>query len=807
MLHNSIINDKTLESNTPSSDFELSPEEILKDFKICCISREASLLARREVLTGKAKFGVTGDGKEIPQIAMARAFQKGDFHAGYYREQTFMFALGLSSLEDYFAQLYADPINDPFSGGRQMNNHFATAAVDQQGKWLPQKEVYNVTSGVSSTAGQVARALGLAFASAKYRESETLNDSTIFSNRGNEVCFCTIGDASTSEGVFWEVMNAAGVLKVPLIMSVWDDGYGISVPTEYQTTKGSISAALEGLRLNEKGQGVEIYTIKGWDYLTLVKTYQKAIRKARKTHTPALIHVYGLTQPQGHSTSGSHERYKSKGRLAWEKEYDCNYQMEKWIIDSGIADAKECKAIREKARKYARACRDRAWKAYKEPVSQTLKDLQNIYETIPNSSHQILSLKQELKTIFNPVVSEMLQNARRMSYQLVGQDQSVVLSLKNWIKRQETTAHSRYHTNLYSDSSQAALKVPVIPPVFSDQSPVKNGYEVLNAYFDKALAKYPNLFAFGEDVGQIGDVNQGFAGLQKKYGKERVFDTGIREWTIMGQAIGMAMRGMRPIAEIQYLDYLIYGLQPLTDDLATLRFRTKGIQKAPVLIRTRGHRLEGIWHAGSPMGMIVNALRGMYVLVPRNMTQAAGFYNTMLQSDDPAIIIEVLNGYRQKERLPDNIGEYTVPLGVPEILEYGTDLTLLTYGACVRVAQAGISLLKEKGISVELIDVQSLLPFDLEGRILESLKKTNRIVFMDEDVPGGATAYMMREVLEKQKGYRYLDSPPLTITAADHRTPYGSDGDYFSKPNPEDVFETVYKLIYEAEPERFKGAI
>jgi len=806
MLGNSIFNDKKL-SNTTTSEIELSKEEILKDFELCCISREASIIARREVLTGKAKFGVTGDGKELPQIAMARAFQKGDFHSGYYREQTFMFARGISSLEDYFAQLYADPFADPFSGGRQMNNHFATPAIDTKGEWTSHRDLNNVSAGISSTAGQVARALGLALASKKYRASKTLTDSTIFSNHGNEVTFCTIGDASTSEGIFWEALNAAGVQRVPLVMSVWDDGYGISVPKKYQTTKGSISAALNGLKLDEHGQGIDIYVAKGWDYPQLVDLYQKAIKKVRKTHIPALIHIEEVTQPQGHSTSGSHERYKSKERLAWEKEYDCNLQMERWIINTGIATKEECEAIHKKVKKYARECRNRAWKKYNAPIKQKLLSLQAIYARIPEDNPEIKSIKEEIKTLINPLTSELVQNARRLYYTMLGQHAPEVQSLKNWIEQEEASADKHYHTHLYSTSPKSALNVPVVPPSFSESSLIKNGYQILNTYFDHALTKYSNLFAFGEDVGDIGDVNQGFAGMQKKYGKERVFDTGIREWSIMGYAIGMAMRGLRPIAEIQYLDYLIYGLEPLTDDLATLRFRTNGIQQAPAIIRTRGHRLEGIWHAGSPLGMIINALRGMYVLVPRNMTQAAGFYNTMLQSDDPALIIEVLNGYRHKERMPDNIGEYTIPLGVPEILQQGTDVTLVTYGACVRVAEEGIRLLAKHGISVELIDVQTLLPFDLEHQIVESLKKTNRIVFMDEDVPSGASTFMMQKVLEEQKGYRYLDSPPVTLTASEHRSPYGSDGDYFSKPNPENVFEKVYNLMYEAEPNRFMGKL
>ncbi len=785
----------------------LSKEEILQDFELCCVSREVSLIGRREVLTGKAKFGIFGDGKEVPQVAMAKAFKKGDFRAGYYRDQTFAFAVGISTVEDFFAQLYADSDNDPHSGGRQMNSHFATPFFDKNGDWLPLKDRHNNSSGISPTAGQMARALGLALASKKYRESKEIPKDNLFSNNGNEVCFCTIGDASTSEGAFWETVNAAGVLQVPLAISVWDDGYGISVPIEYQTTKSSISEALSGFQINEKGEGIHIYTEKAWNYPALVKLYVESIEKMRKTHIPALFHIQEVTQPQGHSTSGSHERYKSKERLDWEREHDCILMMERWMVEEGIATEEECKAIREKAKKHARESRDRAWKAYSHPTQMKLRELKAIYNQLASDFPAITEFQKALENLVSPLLNEILQNARRAYHASLGIQTDARMALEVWLKEVMSLGNQRYHTHLYSTSQYAALRVPVIPPVYSDDAPLKNGFEIMNAFFDQAMSKFPNLFAFGEDVGQIGDVNQGFAGLQNKYGEARIFDTGIREWTIIGQAIGMAMRGLRPIAEIQYLDYLVYGLSPLTDDLATLRYRSNGIQQAPAIIRTRGHRLEGIWHAGSQMGMLIHSLRGIYLLVPRNMTQAAGFYNTMLQSDDPALIVECLNGYRLKERLPDNIGEYTVPLGVPEILEAGTDVTLVTYGSCVRVAQEGVQLLKQQGISVELIDVQSLLPFDLEHRIVESLKKTNRIVFMDEDVPGGATAYMMQEVLEKQGGYRYLDSAPVTLTAHAHRPPYGSDGDYFSKPNPEDVFETIYRLVYEAEPIRFRGAL
>jgi len=804
MLDNPVINQPTKKG--PSSN-ATHIREVINDFRLCCISREVSLLARKEVLTGKAKFGITGDGKEVPQVAMAKAFQKGDWRAGYYRDQTLFFALGLASVEEYFAQLYADTENDPWSGGRQMNAHFATPTIDEEGEWVNHREVFNSSADVSCTAGQMARALGLAFASKKYRESEKLHSDTPFSNGGSEVCFCTIGDASTSEGVFWETLNAASVLQVPLVISVWDDGFGISVPTKYQTTKCSISEALEGLRLNEKGQGIDIYKIKAWDYQGLCDLYKKAIEKTRRTHIPVLIHVEECTQPQGHSTSGSHERYKSDKRLQWERDFDCIRMMQKWMIDSGIGSEDELNAIQKRAKEYVRDCKNKAWQKYSLPIKKEFQQLEIIYSRLlatGTKKEKILEVQKELRNLINPVYSQIVQNARRLYFEVANEQNEAVDELKAFLGKARNLAHKRYHTHQYSASKNAALNVPVLPPQYSESSPLKNGFEVLNAFFDKALEKYPAMLVFGEDVGHIGDVNQGFAGMQKKYGKERVFDTGIREWTIMGKAIGLAMRGLRPIAEIQYLDYLVYGLEPLMDDLATLRWRSNNIQQAPAIIRTRGHRLEGIWHTGSPLGMIINSLRGMYVLVPRNMVQAAGMYNTLLQSDDPAIIIECLNGYRLKERLPDNLGEYTVPLGIPDILQEGTDLTLVTYGTCVRIAQEGIRLLKKQGVSIELIDVQTLLPFDTEQRIVESLKKTNRILFMDEDVPGGATGFMMQEVLEKQKGYRYLDSPPQTLTAKAHRPPYGSDGDYFCKPNPEDVFETVFKMLQEAEPVRFK---
>ncbi|MDA9773653.1 thiamine pyrophosphate-dependent enzyme [Saprospiraceae bacterium] len=777
-------------------------EEVLHDFWICLVSREASLMGRKEVLTGKAKFGILGDGKEVPQVAMARAFKKGDFRTGYYRDQTFMLAAELLTVEAFFAQLYADSANDPHSGGRQMNAHFATPLIDGQGKWTMHTELKNVSSDISCTAGQMARGFGLAVASKKYRELQN-DPEQQFSVDGNEVVFVTIGDASTSEGVFWETMNAAAVSKVPMAVSVWDDGYGISVPKKYQTVKSSISKALEGMLIDENGEGIYIVTVKGYDYPDLVSAYDRVVKKVREEHVPALIHVQDLTQPQGHSTSGSHERYKSQDRLQWERDHDCINIMEQWMIENKLATSEIVAEMRIKAKEYVKTCSKNAWENYQNPFKEQLEELKTIVANLATKrsdlSAAIADFNKEVSMLRTVDMGEMTKLSKSIIYATThnaeGLDQLI-----SFVQEMREDAHDKYHTHLYSENADSSLRVPVVHPEYADEPVKKTGYDILNKFFDQLLEKNNKVVAFGEDVGHIGDVNQGFAGLQDKYGKERVFDTGIREWTIMGQAIGLAQRGFRPIAEIQYLDYIVYGLEPLVDDLTTLRYRSNGIQMAPAIIRTRGHRLEGIWHAGSPMGMLVHALRGMHIIVPRNMVQAAGFYNTLMNSTDPALVVECLNGYRLREEEPSNLGEYTIPLGSPDVLQQGEDITLVTYGSMVRIAEKAIEKLTNVDISVELIDVQTLLPFDLEGSISESLKKTNKVIFLDEDVPGGATSFMMQEVLEKQGAYKFLDAKPMTITAHEHRTPFGSDGDYFTKPNEEDIFEGAYKLMHEYDP-------
>ncbi len=791
-------------SSTLAETETLTAQQVIADFRVGCLSRECSLLGRKEVLTGKAKFGIFGDGKEVAQLAMARAFRKGDFRSGYYRDQTFMMALGLCSAEDFFAQLYADPENDPFSSGRQMNAHFATPLVDPQGNWLEHTDLYNVSADISPTAGQMARGLGLAAASKTYRQHPGLGDRKGLSVGGDEVSFVTIGDASTSGGVFWETVNAAAVTRVPLAVFVWDDGYGISVPKKYQTAKESISRSLSGMATEaDDDGGIYLYRAKGWDYAAMCRTFAEGVEKTRRTHVPVLFHVEEITQPQGHSTSGSHERYKSAERLAWERDWDGLQKMAEWIVAEGLATEQEIRAIQEEARQLARNAAKTALERFNTPIREEGKAIVSLLERASENGPRAEDIRRELGILSNtvdPLRRDHIRALRQAIRVMRAVRHPLLAEANTLLDRAMAVGRERYLTNLYSGR---ALEVPVEPAVFGPDSPTLNGFQILNACFDQALGRQPEVVAFGEDVGNIGDVNQGFMNLQQKYGEHRVFDTGIREWTIMGQGIGMAMRGLRPIAEIQYLDYLLYGLEPLSDDLATLRYRCNGMQTAPLIVRTRGHRLEGIWHTGSPIGMIVHALRGMYVCVPRNMTQAAGMYNTLLRADEPALVIECLNGYRLKERLPENIGSFTVPLGVPEILQTGTDVTLVTYGSCVRIAQEAMEALAAEGISVELIDAQTLLPFDRGHVIAGSLRKTNRLVVLDEDVPGGASAYILQQILEGQGGYRFLDSAPVTIAAAENRVPFGSEGDYFTKPGAEDVFERIYALMHEANPAKY----
>lgn len=783
-------------------------KEILADYRLAIESREASIIGRKEVFMGKAKFGIFGDGKEVAQIAMAKVFREGDFRSGYYRDQTFMFAIGELTVQQFFAQLYAhtDLEADPSTAGRLMTGHFGTRTLDEKGLFKELSKIKNSSADISPTAGQMPRLLGLAYASKLFRENPALHAYTQFSTNGNEIAFGTIGNASTSEGMFFEAINAAGVLQVPMLTSVWDDGYGISVSQEYHTTKESISKALAGLQRTKTEKGFEIITVKGWDYPGLLEAYQRAEKICREEHVPVLMHVEEVTQPQGHSTSGSHERYKSKERLAWEAEHDCIKKMREWIINEVMVLPEEIDELEREAKRTAKESRDRAWKAFTDDVKKDQHVVTAILEKAAQSSNhadEITRILQELSSTVNPTRLETMRAAKQALRILRVEQGDVKDELVRWLKAAEVDNFDRYSSHLHSQSPLAALKVQHVEAVYSESSSIVDGREVLQACFDAALERDPLVFAFGEDVGKIGDVNQGFAGLQAKHGELRVTDTGIRECTIIGQGIGAALRGLHPIAEIQYLDYFIYALPTLSDDLASLHYRTKGGQKAPLIIRTRGHRLEGVWHAGSPIGMMLHSLRGIYILTPRNMTQAAGFYNTMLRSDDPAIIIECLNGYRLKERKPDNIGEFTLPIGVPEVLRNGTDVTVVTYGSMCRVMMEAADALETVGISVEVIDVQSLLPFDIHHTIVESIKKTNRVVFADEDVPGGATSFMMQQVLEVQQAYMYLDSKPVTITAKEHRPAYASDGDYFTKPNPEEIFEKIYAMMQEIDPNQY----
>ena len=785
-----------LQAEADKLSFDRFRDEVLHDYRIACISRETSLLGRREVLGGKAKFGIFGDGKEVAQVAMAKFFRPGDFRSGYYRDQTFMLAAGLATVEQVFAQLYADPDrnNDPFSGGRQMNCHFATRMVDEEGEWLELTALKNVSADIAPTGGQMPRALGLAFASKAFRSIEQLKDLNRLSDNGNEVCFATIGDASTSEGHFWESINAAGVLQVPLAVFVWDDGYGISVPRKYQTTKGSISAALSGMDKGENTNGIKIFKVKGWDYAALCETFEEGIRLAREQHIPVLFHVEEITQPQGHSTSGSHERYKSPERLEWEKEWDGIRKMREWVIANALATAEELDAVEEASKQEVKEARSAAWEKFIGPIRAQVRKAVELITAAANDAEEILSAARDLAAIRDPLRRDVIKALQDVLRKVEAGRRT---PLENYLEELQVENKKIYNSELYNEGPKSALKVQEVKADIAADAPLVNGFEVLNKYFDELFAANPRVIAFGEDLGHIGDVNQGFSGLQEKHGSDRIFDTGIRELTIMGQAIGLAMRGLRPIAEIQYLDYLLFGLQPLSDDVCTLHYRSAGQQSCPLIVRTRGHRLEGIWHSGSPMGMVINALRGMYVCVPRNMTQAVGMYNSLLKGNDPGLIVECLNGYRLKEKLPANLLDFTVPLGVPEVIREGDDITLVSYGSTLRIIQEAASVLEKEGIGCEIVDVQTLLPFDTDHRILESLKKTNRILFIDEDVPGGAAAYMFNKVMEEQGGYRWLDVAPRTLTGKAHRPAYGSDGDYFSKPNAEEIAETIREMMRE----------
>jgi 2-oxoisovalerate dehydrogenase E1 component len=784
-----------------------SIEQIILDYRLAFRSRQASYIGRREVLSGKAKFGIFGDGKELPQIAMSHVCKKGDFRSGYYRDQTISFATGVATIQELFAQLYANPDveADPSSGGRMMDAHFASRSLNPDGSWKDLINHYNSTGDLSPTGSHMPRVVGLAYASKLYRQIPALAQFKQFSDNGNEVPFATIGNASCAEGLFWETINAIGVLRSPAIITIYDDGYGISVTNESQVAKENISELLMGFQRppGECCDGYDIYTVKGWDYPALIDTYQKAIQVAREEHMPSIVHVTELTQPQGHSTSGSHERYKSTERLEWEHEYDCIKKFREWILAQGYITAEELDKLEKEEQRSVEQDRKRAWEAYMNPILDERTHVTGLIDQIAASSSHKAALEQIKDQLLNkqvPFRRDIMAAIMDVLTEVHDEPSPARQSLIDWRNAQEPINQRRFGSHIYSQSQESALLVPEVKPVYSENSPTLNGFEIINAYFDSAFAREPRLIAFGEDVGRIGDVNQGMRGLQEKYGKLHVTDTGIREATIIGQGIGMALRGLRPIAEIQYLDYVLMALEIMSDDLATLHWRTHGGQKAPLIIRTRGHRLEGVWHSGSLMAGLINLLRGMYVLVPRNFVQAAGMYNTMLRSDEPALLIEVLNGYRHKERLPDNIAEITVPLGIPEVIRPGSDVTLVTYGACCRIALEAAEKLSTLGVETEIIDIQTLLPFDLHGVILESLKKTGHIIFVDEDVPGGATAYMFQKVIEEQGGYIWLDSPPRTLPGANHRPAYGSDGDYWSKPNIETVFKAVYDLMHEVSP-------
>jgi pyruvate/2-oxoglutarate/acetoin dehydrogenase E1 component/TPP-dependent pyruvate/acetoin dehydrogenase alpha subunit len=802
-------------TNTSSSAPAMSKESVLRDYQCAVESRQASILGRKEVLTGKAKFGIFGDGKELPQLAMARVFQPGDWRSGYYRDQTFMFAIGESDIQKFFAQLYAhtDVQAEPSSAGRSMNGHFGTRFLDDQGSWLPQTSMRNVSSDVSPTGSQMPRLVGLAYASRVYREVEALRSHVAYSNNGNEVAFGTIGNASSAEGMFWESIDAIGVLRAPAVVSIWDDGYGISVPNEFQHTKGNVGELLQGFqRRPGESSGYDIHVVHAWDYPTLCATYERASKTARTEHVPQIIHVIDVTQPQGHSTSGSHERYKSPERLQWEIENDGITRMREWIISQKFASEKELVAIEERAQARVVEMKNAAWTAYMGPIAADVAEAcaqlssleQALASSYPEVSASVAAMRSELERIREPFRRDIMVATFRALVAAKGVPDDVRGPLAAWRKAYHARIEPLYSSHLHSESAHSPLRVQAIPPTFDDAASSTTGSEVIRAWFEQALAKDPRLVIFGEDSGKLGDVNQGTLGLQALYGDLRVSDTGIRECTILGQAIGMAMRGLRPIAEIQYLDYILYALQLMSDDLATVQWRTRGGQKAPVLIRTRGHRLEGVWHSGSPMAGIINLVRGIHVCVPRNFVQAAGMYQTLYQGDDPGLVVEVLNGYRLKEAIPSNMGTYTVPLGVPEVLRAGTDATVVTYGATVRVVMEAAEVLAGFGISIEVVDVQTLLPFDIHGVIGQSLARTNRLVIIDEDVPGGTSAYMLQEILERQQGYRLLDSAPLTLAAKPHRPAYGTDGNYWSKPEAEHIVAAIYGMMHEVNPSAYR---
>ena len=783
-------------------------KEILHDYKIAVMSRECSLLGRREVLTGKAKFGIFGDGKEVPQLAMAKAFRNGDWRSGYYRDQTFMMAINELTPEQFFAGLYAhaDIKAEPYAAGRQMGGHFATHTLNEDGTWKNQLENKNVSADLSPTASQMPRLLGLAQASKIYRNLDNFKNAKHFSDKGNEIAWGTIGNASTSEGHFFETFNAGGVMQVPMVISVWDDGYGISVPSKFQTTKESISEILKGFQRNEDNEGYEIFVVNGWDYSKLIDVYNQAATVARKEHVPVLIHVKELTQPQGHSTSGSHERYKSEERLNWEAENDCIDKMQEWIV-SVFENEEELINIKKEVKKEVNAAKRAAWNNYLKDIIEAQHVIIKLLSAVADKSDQkpfILKLKNDLELIKDPSKKDVLSTARRALVYLRNENNNEKYELINWVNNYSKQENNTYSSHLYSELKNNAISVKEIKPSYNEDAEMVDARIILKNNFDHMLSNYPEVLIFGEDAGNIGDVNQGLEGLQEKYGVLRVADTGIREATIIGQGIGLAMRGLRPIAEIQYLDYLLYGLQILSDDLSTLRYRTFGKQKAPLIVRTRGHRLEGIWHSGSHMGAVVHLLRGMYVLTPRNMTKAAGFYNTLLKSDEPALVVENLNGYRLKEKLPNNIGDFTTPIGVVETIKKGTDITIVSYGSTLKLVEEASKELAQVDIDIEIIDAQSLLPFDINCDVLKSIEKTNRLIIIDEDVPGGASAYILNDILNRQNAFEYLDGKPKTITSKNHRAAYGTDGDYFSKPSIEDIFEGIYEMMHEVNPSKYK---